>query len=198
MTNAMIEWPAPPEGGGGPPPGPGEALDALVPVLYHELRAIARRQLAGREAGRPGGPTLVTTALVHEAYLKLAAGVPGGAPAPWRDRPHFLATAAVAMRQILVDRARARVARKRGGARTRLTLEEDAVAVDDAPEALLEIDDALTRLAAMAPRLARVVECRFYAGMTEEEIAAAFGVTVRTVQRDWVKARLLLRRALAA
>jgi RNA polymerase sigma factor (TIGR02999 family) len=102
------------------------------------------------------------------------------------------------MRQILVDRARARVALKRGGACTRLTLDEQAVAVDDEPEALLEIDDALTRLAALSPRLARVVECRFYAGMTEEEIAAAFGITVRTVQRDWVKARLLLQRALAA
>jgi RNA polymerase sigma factor (TIGR02999 family) len=198
MTNGMIEWPAPPDGPDGSPPRSGEALDALVPVLYHELRAIAHRQLAGREAGRPGGATLVTTALVHEAYLKLAAGVSDGAPAPWRDRPHFLATAAVAMRQILVDRARARVALKRGGACTRLTLDEQAVAVDDEPEALLEIDDALTRLAALSPRLARVVECRFYAGMTEEEIAAAFGITVRTVQRDWVKARLLLQRALAA
>jgi RNA polymerase sigma factor (TIGR02999 family) len=193
----MIERPAPPDGPDELSPAPAEALDALVPVLYHELRAIARRHLAGREAGRPGGATLVTTALVHEAYLKLAAAARDGAPGPWRDRPHFLATAAVAMRQILVDRARARVAAKRGGARVRLTLEEDAVAVGDAPEALLEIDDALGRLAAVAPRLARVVECRFYAGMTEEEIAAALGVTVRTVQRDWAKARMLLRRALA-
>jgi RNA polymerase sigma factor (TIGR02999 family) len=198
MTNGMVEWPEPSGGSAASSPGSGEALDALVPVLYHELRAIAHRQLAGREAGRPGGATLVTTALVHEAYLKLAVGARDGAPGPWRDRPHFLAMAAVAMRQILVDRARARVALKRGGARARLTLEEDAVAVDDEPEALLEIDDALTRLAAMSPRLARVVECRFYAGMTEDEIAAALGVTVRTVQRDWVKARTLLRRALVA
>jgi RNA polymerase sigma factor (TIGR02999 family) len=102
------------------------------------------------------------------------------------------------MRQILVDRARARAAHKRGGAGARVTLEEDAVAVADAPEALLEVDDALDRLAALSPRLARVVECRFYGGMTEEEIAAALGVTVRTVQRDWAKARMLLRRTLAA
>ena len=175
---------------------PSEALDGLIPAAYRELRAIAHRHLAARQAGAAGGATLATTALVHEAYLKLAAN--GAAGGVWRDRPHFLAVAAVAMRQILVDRARARAAHKRGGAGAHVTLEEDAVAVADAPEALLEVDDALDQLAALSPRLARVVECRFYGGMTEEEIAAALGVTVRTVQRDWAKARMLLRRALAA
>jgi RNA polymerase sigma factor (TIGR02999 family) len=169
-----------------------DSLERLVPLLYDELRAIAHRQLMG---GRiPGQPdrTLATTALVNEAYLKLA----GGRPGPWVDRPHFLATAALAMRQILVDRARARATAKRGGGRANVTLDEEAIAMLDEPEVLLEIDEALVRLAVIAPRLSRVVECRFYGGMSEEEIAAALGVTVRTVQRDWVKARMLLRREL--
>ncbi len=168
-----------------------EALDRLVPIVYHELRGIAHRHLASRRSnGRDA--TLATTALVNEAYLKLAHGMPGA----WRDRPHFLATAALAMRQILVDRARERAAGKRGGGRAAITLDDATVAVEDAPDALLEIDDALKRLAATAPRLARVVECRFYGGMSEEEIAGALDVTVRTVQRDWAKARMLLRRLL--
>jgi len=183
--------------GGGERVGDGQELPALAAAVYDELRAIARRHLAALGASAAGA-TLTTTGLVHEAYLKLVGGAEEPGAARWRDRPHFLATAAVAMRQILVDRARARAAHKRGGAGARVTLEEDAVAVADAPEALLEVDDALDRLAALSPRLARVVECRFYGGMTEEEIAAALGVTVRTVQRDWAKARMLLRRTLAA
>jgi RNA polymerase sigma factor (TIGR02999 family) len=172
----------------------GRALEALVPLLYRELRAIAHRQLGASPGARRGGATLSTTALVNEAYLKL-----GGAPhRPWNDRPHFLATAAVAMRQILVDRARARAALKRGGGFAHVTLEEDALASDGEPEALLMLDQALDRLAALAPRLARVVELRFYGGLSEEEIGSVLDVTVRTVQRDWVKARMLLRRALDA
>jgi RNA polymerase sigma factor (TIGR02999 family) len=169
-------------------------LDALVPLLYDELRAIAHRQLMVGRGGAQGDRTLATTSLVNEAYLKLA----GSSHAAWSDRPHFLATAALAMRQILVDRARARGSAKRGGGRCSVTLDEEAIAMMDEPEVLLEIDDALTRLASASPRLARVVECRFYGGMSEEEIAAALDVTVRTVQRDWVKARMLLRRALVA
>jgi RNA polymerase sigma factor (TIGR02999 family) len=167
-------------------------LDGLVPQLYDELRAIAHRQLMAGRGGFQGDRTLSTTALVNEAYLKLA----GSSQIAWADRPHFLATAALAMRQILVDRARARFSAKRGGGRVNVTLDEQAIAMLDEPEVLLEIDDALTRLASASPRLARVVECRFYGGMSEDEIAAALGVTVRTVQRDWVKARMLLRRAL--
>jgi RNA polymerase sigma factor (TIGR02999 family) len=121
-----------------------------------------------------------------------------GAPSPWRDRTHFLSVAAVAMRHILVDRARERASVKRGGAGTRITLEEEAISVDAHPEVLLEIDDALGRLSVMSPRLARVVELRFYGGLSEDEMAAALEVTVRTVQRDWAKARMLLRRLLAA
>jgi RNA polymerase sigma factor (TIGR02999 family) len=104
------------------------------------------------------------------------------------------------MRHVLVDRARERVALKRGGVRRRVTLDEDhlrtPLAVDAEPDALLELDDALQRLAAFDPRLSRVVDCRFFGGLSEPETAEALGVTVRTVQRDWVKARVLLRRAL--
>lgn len=169
-----------------------EALDALVPVVYRELRAIAHRQLGAR--GGAHRATLATTALVNEAYLKLV----DQSRAEWRDRAHFLALASVAMRHVLTDRARARVALKRGGERRPVTLEEHAVASDDAPEALLEIDDALRSLAEVDPRLARVVEYRFFGGLAEEEIAEVLGVTVRTVQRDWAKARMLLRHALGA
>jgi RNA polymerase sigma factor (TIGR02999 family) len=132
--------------------------------------------------------------LVHEAYLKLV----DQANARWRDRAHFIALASVAMRHVLIDRARARAALKHGGARRQVTLDDDAVAVDDQAESLLEIDDALVKLAAAAPRLARVVECRFYGGLTHEEIAEALGVTVRTVERDWAKARMFLHAILAA
>jgi len=168
--------------------GSRESLERLVPLLYEQLRAIAHRQL-GR---RPNGGTLQTTELVHEAYLKVVARAPGETP----DQAHFLALTSLAMRHVLVDRAKARGRVKRGGGRGRVTLDEDRIALDDQPEALLQLDEALTRLAELQPRLARVVECRFFGGLSEEEIAAALGVTVRTVQRDWAKARMLLRRAL--
>lgn len=164
------------------------SLERLVPRLYEELRVMAHRQLAKR----PNGGTLQTTELVHEAWLKVAAGAPVGSPEPAR----FLALASLAMRHVLVDRARAKLRLKRGGARGRVTFDEDRIAVDDRPEALLELDEALTWLAGMEPRLARVVECRFFGGLTADEIAAALGVTVRTVERDWAKARMLLRRQL--
>jgi RNA polymerase sigma factor (TIGR02999 family) len=166
------------------------ALDHLVPVLYQELRVIAHRQLAAR--ARNG--TLSTTALVHEAYLKLV----DQSRADWRDRAHFLAVASLAMRHVLVDRAKARATLKRGGERRRITLDDAHIPVDDQPDALLQLDDAMNRLAGLQPRLARVVECRFFGGLTEEEIAEALGVTVRTVQRDWAKARMLLQRELEA
>jgi len=166
-----------------------QALDRLLPIVYRELRAMAHRHVASRDNG-----TLATTELVHEAYLKLV----DQSRAEWSDRAHFLAVASVAMRQVLIDRAKARTALKRGGERRRVTLEEDMVAIDSDAESVLAIDDALTRLAEIDPRLARVVECRFYAGLSEEEIAEALGVTVRTVERDWAKARMLLRDTLAS
>lgn len=165
-----------------------EALDLLLPVVYRELHDIAHRHLARR----PPGGTLVTTALVHEAYLKLV----DQSDAQWRDRAHFFALASVAMRHVLIDRARARSTNKRGGAQFQITLDDDVLAVEDQTDVLLELDDALTRLAVTSPRLARVVECRFYGGLSEEEIAEALGVTVRTVERDWAKARMLLREEL--
>ena len=166
-----------------------DTLDRLMPEVYDELRAIARRQLSGRE----GGGTLSTTGLVHEAYLKLVAQ----SRIAWRDRSHFFALASVAMRHVLVDRARARLAHKREGGLHRITLDNELTAAPDQPDAMLQLSDAIERLAQVEPRLARVVDCRFFGGMSDADIAEALEVTTRTVQRDWAKARVLLRRALA-
>jgi RNA polymerase sigma factor (TIGR02999 family) len=160
-----------------------------MPEVYDDLRAIARRQLAIRG----GGGTLSTTGLVHEAYLKLAEQ----ARVSWRDRAHFYALSALAMRHVLVDRAKARLADKRGGTRRQVTLDEALIPALDQPEVLLQVNDAIDRLAQVEPRLAELVDCRFFGGLSEEEIAEALGVTTRTVQRDWAKARMLLRRALS-
>ena len=164
------------------------SLDQVVALTYQQLRAIAHRRLVGRG----GGGTLSTTALVHEAYLKLV----DQSRAQWQDRAHFLALASLAMRHVLVDRARERSTLKRGGERRRITLDDEVLAAEDQPEALLMLHDALDQLASTEPRLARVVECRFFGGLTEQETADALGLTTRTVQRDWVKARMLLRRVL--
>jgi RNA polymerase sigma factor (TIGR02999 family) len=164
------------------------SLDQVVALTYTELRAIAHRRLAARG---PGG-TLSTTALVHEAYLKLVDQSRAG----WQDLAHFRALASLAMRHVLVDRARERSALKRGGARRPITLDDEVMALEDQAEALLQLNDALERLATVDPRLARVVDCRFFGGLTEQETAEALGLTTRTVQRDWVKARVLLRRLL--
>lgn len=164
------------------------SLDQVVALTYAELRAIAHRRLAARG---PGG-TLSTTALVHEAYLKLVDQSKAG----WQDLAHFRALASLAMRHVLVDRARERSTVKRGGARRPITLDDGVMAAQDQPEVLLQLHDALERLATMEPRLARVVDCRFFGGLTEHETAQALDLTTRTVQRDWVKARVLLRRLL--
>ena len=173
--------------------GDRESMNALVPLVYAELKRAARRQLARSRRGGAKDGTLATTALVNEAYLKLV----DQTQASWNDRAHFLALAATAMRHILIDRAKAQSARKRGGGEANITFEDAVLADQRSPERLLEIDDALDRLSQMQPRLARVVECRFYGGLSEDEIAEALSITVRTVQRDWVKARALLRVALA-
>jgi RNA polymerase sigma factor (TIGR02999 family) len=165
-----------------------EEIDRLVPQLYNELREIAHRHLSHRR----DGATLDTTALVNEAYLKLV----DQSRAQWEDRVHFLSVAALAMRHILTDRAKARRSIKRGGDRLRVTLDESTIGQDDAPDALLQITDALDRVATIDPRLARMVEYRFFGGLTNEEIAAALSVTERTVERDWIKARMLLREML--
>ena len=168
--------------------GKRESIDRLIPLLYQELRAIAHRRLNGQ----PRGGSLDTTGLVHEAYLKIT----DQSRATVQDKAHLLALASLAMRHVLVDRAKARSTLKRDGQRWCVTLDEEEIAVADQPEALLQLDEALTRLADLEPRLARVVECRFFGGLTEDEIAMALDVTVRTVQRDWVKARMLLRQVL--
>jgi len=168
-----------------------ESLDTLTALLYDELREIAHRHRAG---DRRGDATIATTALVHEAYLKLV----DQSRAEWNDRAHFLALAAVTMRHILTDGARARLADKRGGRYDVVTLDDATVASEDRPVALLQINEALDRLAGVDGRLARIVEYRFFGGLTHEEIAAVLGVTVRTVERDWAKARVLLRDLLAA
>ena len=165
-----------------------DSLDRLMPQVYDDLRAIARRQLAVRA----GGGTLSTTGLVHEAYLKLVAQ----ARVTWNDRGHFVALAALAMRHVLVDRAKARLTVKRGGERQQITLDDELLPAVDQPEILLRLSDAIDELAAVEPRLAQVIDCRFFGGMSEEEIAEALGVTTRTVQRDCAKARMLLRRAM--
>jgi len=161
--------------------GDGVAMERLFPLVYEELRQIAHRALRRENPGH----TLGTTGLVHEAYLRLV----DQTRVEWRNRSHFYAIAAQAMRRILVDYARQHRRDKRGGGRQRVTLDEGAISLDERSENLIALDEALTRLAAVNPRLSRVVECRFFAGLTEEEIAQATGVTVRTVKRDWMKAR---------
>jgi RNA polymerase sigma factor (TIGR02999 family) len=173
--------------------GDRESLDRIVAVLYDELRVIAHRQLARSRPFDGSDRSMVTTALVNEVYLKLV----DQSKAQWSDRAHFLSLAAVAMRHVLIDRARSMAAQRRGGGQPDSTLTDAAHEGQESPERLLEIDDALARLARVSPRLARVVECRFYGGLSEEEIAEALSVTVRTVQRDWVKAKALLRQSLA-
>lgn len=179
----------------------GAAWERLAPLVYAELRAIAHRQLH-RERDEH---TLNTTALVHEAYLRL---VDQRHP-QWRDRTHFFAMAATVMRRVLVDYARAYRTVKRGRVREQIPLDAATAALESGAgagsslavaagraEVLVALDDALDRLATVDQRLVRVVECRFFGGLTEKETAAALGVTERTVRRDWVRAREWLVREL--
>ncbi len=169
--------------------GDRDAFDELVPLVYDELRRIARNHL--RRTNR--GATLDTTALVHEAYLKLA----GQKGMRVEDRGHFLAIAACAMRQVIISRARARLAAKRGGGVVPVTLDEERVGSDAQAEWLLDLDHALTELRARDERLSRTVECRFFAGLSEEETAQALGVSLRTAQRNWMRARAWIRSELS-
>lgn len=160
-----------------------QAFDVVYAAAYEELRRIAR----GQRQRVPAGLTLTTTALVHEAYLKLL-----GMHGPPDDRVHFLSIAARAMRHILIDRARERGAEKRGAGRRMTSLDDDDGAVAAFSDELIDIDRALAKLEGVSDRLARIVEWRFFGGMTEEESASALGVNVRTVRRDWQKARAFL------
>lgn len=164
--------------------GPLHAAAAqLVPLFYADLKRLARRIKNGvRDA-----ETLQTTALIHEAYLKLHT------TAMWNNRQHFLRAAALAMRQVLVDDARARLALRRNAGERPLPIEAaDEVAAAAPDDRLLAIDEALKQLASFSPRLAQTVECRYFAGYTEPETAEALGVSVATVERDWAKARAWL------
>jgi RNA polymerase sigma factor (TIGR02999 family) len=165
-------------------------VDRLFAAVYDELRRVAHHALL-RE--RPGH-TLGTTGLVHETYFKLV----DQSRVEWQDRAHFFGVAARAMRQILVDYARRRGALKRGGRVEVLALEEGLVAAEERAEAFLAVDDALTRLAAHDAGMAQVVECRFFAGLTEEETAEATGTSLRTVQRQWRRAKAWLYQELAS
>lgn len=168
------------------------ALDDVFRLVYRELQIIARRQ-----RGRwDGDHTLGTTVLVHETYLKLV----GQAPVSVTDRAHFFALAARAMRQVLCNYARDRRAAKRGGAEAPVTLDEsvarDARQSVEQADLLLSLDEALRALEDVHPRASRVVECRFFGGMTVEETGAALHVSVRTVKRDWALAQAWLHRAM--
>jgi RNA polymerase sigma factor (TIGR02999 family) len=169
--------------------GSDTVVDALFDRVYEELRALAHRQL---NRLRPG-QTLNTTALVHEAYLKLV----DQSEADWEDRTHFFAVAAKAMRHIIINYARKKSAEKRGGEDDPVPFDERIMAPQDSAEALITVDRALDQLAEQDERMAKVVELRFFGGLTQKESAAALDVSPRTVRRDWKAARAWLSKALS-
>ena len=159
-----------------------DAMDRLFPLIYDQLRRIAHRQLQAE----PREHTLGTTGLVHETYLKLV----DQTRAEWRDRGHFFRVSSMAMRRILVDYARRYRAIRRGGGFERVPFDQaEEAALAQRGDRLLALEDALTRLAEVDQRLSQVIECRYFGGLTDDETAEALGVSLRTVQRDWAKAR---------
>lgn len=158
----------------------------LLPAFYEQLRRIAKRTRVRYGAGH----TMQTTALVHEAYLRL------GQSCSFADETHFLRASALAMRHALINHAQSRMANKRGGGGPHVTLSQVADLSIDSDEGMLALNEAMERLASEMPRLADVVECRFFGGYGEEDTARALGVSLRTVQRDWLKARAWLFREL--
>ena len=175
ITGLLLAWRA----------GEPSADERLFALVYDELRRIAHGQLSRERAGH----TLDTTALVHEAYFKLV----NQTRVAWADRGHFFAIAAQAMRRILVDYARQY---RRGATSRQVSLSNGMLVAEEQADALLAVDEALIALAAVDERLSRVVECRFFAALTEEETAEALGITDRTVRRDWTKAKGWLYRRL--
>lgn len=164
--------------------GKGGAAEDLLPLVYEELRHLA----AARMAQQPPGHTLQATALVHEAWLKLS-----GSPASrWHDRKHFFRTAAAAMHQILIDRARRRLRARHAGDAIRIDPDNFEIAAPAKEETLLKLDEALTELRALAPERAEIVQLRFFAGLTEPEIAGILGISERSVQRQWSHSRAWL------
>jgi RNA polymerase sigma factor (TIGR02999 family) len=170
--------------------GDREAFESLVPLVYDDLRRIARRRLQSERTDI----SLDTTAVVHEAYLALV----DQATATWNDRAHFFAVAARVIRHVLIDHARRQGALKRGGDRVKVPLADDLAAADEPGSIdLVALDTALAELGRLDERLERVVECRFFGGMTVPETAAAMDLSVRTVERDWTRARAYLFKALS-
>jgi RNA polymerase sigma factor (TIGR02999 family) len=165
-----------------------QAAAELLPLVYDELRQLARIKLAREKPGQ----TLQPTALVHEAYLRLVGATDPG----WEGRRHFFAAAAEAMRRILIERARRRAAEKHGGGAERVTLQDVAADEAVAPETLLAVDAALTRLESIDPEMADVVKLRYFAGMSVEETAESLQLSPRTVNRHWTGARAWLQREL--
>jgi RNA polymerase sigma factor (TIGR02999 family) len=167
--------------------GDAGAMSELIGVIYPELKRIAHFQLVGERADH----TLSTTAIVHEAYLRLVTQQPG-----WNDRRHFFRAAAAVMRHLLVDHARKRNAAKRGDGQVALSFDDQRVTTADDTVAVLALDDALRDIAAVDPRLVEIIECRYFAGLSVTETAEALGMAVRTVERDWQRARGYLLRAM--
>jgi RNA polymerase sigma factor (TIGR02999 family) len=166
--------------------GDEQALERLVPLVHRQLKQIARRCMAGERAGH----SLQATALVNEAYVRLI----DGKAVQWQDRAHFLAVAARVMRRVLVDHARARGNQKRGGGAARVTLDEALVVAADSRQDFVALDDALQALAAFDERKSRVIELRFFGGLSVEETAAVLDVSRDTVMRDWRLAKAWLQR----
>jgi RNA polymerase sigma factor (TIGR02999 family) len=177
ITRLLLEWRK----------GDPSALDKLMPLVYAELRRLARYYMAGE---RPGH-TLQTTALIHEAYLRLV----DHQEMEWQNRAHFFAVAARAMRRILVDHARTRDAAKRGRGARKMSL-EDAAALAERPPELIALDEALSDLASVDPRKSQVVEFRYFGGLSVEETAEVLGISPVTVMRDWNTAKAWLLRAI--
>jgi RNA polymerase sigma factor (TIGR02999 family) len=171
--------------------GDPRAAEQLLPLVYDELRRLAAQRLAQEKPGQ----TLEATALVHEAYLRL---VGGGPDVHWNSRAHFLAAAAEAMRRILVESARRKKRLKHGGALRRIDLDASCVLTSDPAGDLEALDGALTRFEAVDPLAARLVQLRFFAGLSMPEAARALGIPLRTAERNWTYARTWLHRALAA
>lgn len=176
VTRLLLQW----------SDGDDDALDQLVPLVYDELRRLARHHLWHERPGR----TLGTTGLVHEAYFNLVRQD----GTPWEGRGHFFAVASRVMRHVLIDHARRRGRVKRGGRLQRRTFDDDVAAVQAHYDELLTIDQALTRLEAFDGRACRIVECRYFGGLSVSETAEVVGVSPATVKRDWAMARAWLRR----
>lgn len=174
VTDLLLRWTS----------GDAAALDALTPVIYDDLRRMARAFLARERAEH----TLSATALVHEAYLRLV----DQRRVRWQNRAHFFGAAATIMRRVLVDHARARAADKRGGSVVKIAMEEGEALVEGLAAEILDLDAALDALAALDARKAQVVQMKFFAGMTSQETAEALGVSDATVERDWTMARAWL------